>query len=183
MRMDPFDAGSIVWSSCWEHSAIACSSWSRCSDEAWEAWSGLPIIQMRQGRCLGIDYESLHLCQNVILHHFTIFCAVWLPSPFCFERLPSMLTVTESRPTSCLFHLRLLPLALNSRNGNTALDMGDTTSAQAIRQARDQRVAKQQVTTDHAQKKPKAKAAPNLLALANAGRARSSKGSGRGTRR
>ncbi len=94
-----------------------------------------------------------------------------------------MLTVTESRPTSCLFHLRLLPLALNSRNGNTALDMGDTTSAQAIRQARDQRVAKQQVTTDHAQKKPKAKAAPNLLALANAGRARSSKGSGRGTRR
>ena len=70
------------------------------------------------------------------------------------------------------------------RNGNTASDMGDTTSAQAIRQARDQRVAaKQQVANDHTQKKPKAKAAPNLLALANAGRARSSKGSGRGTRR
>lgn len=90
----------------------------------------------------------------------------------------------KSRPTSWNFLFSLTATGLQLyRNGNTALDMGDTTSAQAIRQARDQRVAKQQVANDHTQKKPKAKAAPNLLALANAGRARSSKGSGRGTRR
>ena len=65
-----------------------------------------------------------------------------------------------------------------TRNGDTALDMGDSTSSQAIRQARDQRL---QVAAPKAPAKAKPKGAPNLLALANAGRG--CKGGKGGTRR
>ena len=141
----------------------------------------LPIIEMIvTSRCLGIDYGTMEvfIFFYVILRYF-LQCD--LHHHFA---LKDILNVAKSRPTSWNFLFSLTATGLQLyRNGNTALDMGDTTSAQAIRQARDQRVAKQQVANDHTQKKPKAKAAPNLLALANAGRARSSKGSGRGTRR
>ena len=70
-----------------------------------------------------------------------------------------------------------------TRNGNTALDMGDSASAQAIRQARDLRAQAAHLQASAAPKAPKAKpkGAPNLLALANVGRGR--KGGKGGTRR
>ena len=75
-------------------------------------------------------------------------------------------------------------------NGSTALEMGDQTSARALRAARDARSRAEEAAAAAATAagargaaKPKArpKSSAALLALQNAGR--SSKGSGRGTRR